>query len=56
MLASIVARLGQQIGADRGHRTHYLADWKVVDRVSGPSNTIDDYTGTGIHIGIERSF
>lgn len=35
---------------------HHLADWKVVDRASGRSDTIDDYTATGIHIGIERSF
>lgn len=34
----------------------HLADWKVVDRVSGATGSIDDYLIRGVTIGILKSF
>jgi hypothetical protein len=31
---------------------HHFADWDVVDRVSGMTGSVDDYTSIGLHLGI----
>lgn len=35
---------------------HHFADWEVVDRTSGNTGTIDDYTGLGAHLGFGIRF
>lgn len=34
----------------------HLADWKVTDRNSGRSGTVDDYTRFGLHLGVSYRF
>ena len=36
--------------------SRHFADWKVTDRVSGRTGTIDDYTRIGIHLGLTYRF
>lgn len=34
----------------------HFADWKITDRVSGRTGTIDDYTTVGLHLGLAYRF
>ena len=35
---------------------HHIADWKLMDRMTGNTGTIDDYTGTGGHFAFGFRF
>lgn len=34
----------------------HFADWKITDRVSGRTGSIDDYTTYGLHLGLTFRF
>ena len=35
---------------------HHVADWTIVDRTSGLTGTVDDYTAVGAHVGLALRF
>ncbi len=35
---------------------HHFADWRIADRVSGATGSVDDYTARGVHVGVTYRF
>jgi len=51
------ALFGRHVFAELGARADYhFADWKVRDRVSGRTGTLDDYVGVGGYLGLGYRF
>lgn len=50
---SFSKRFGFEVGL-RGNR--HFADWKLTDRNSGETATLDDYTTKGLHFGLRVAF
>jgi len=53
----VKARLWKHLALELAARAdHHLMDWEVMDRVSGRSGKLDDYTGIGGHFGLNFRF
>lgn len=57
LLAGLQRRLGERWFFEFALRAdQHLADWKVMDRISGAKGAVDDYLALGGHLGIGFTF